>query len=1175
LLAGSGSMASPSESHSRPSALYSTKRLQSFRRPGKEGGARHVPVEDAAKVGKTSLDRLQVLIPSFKSVSEEDSQGGIVKGQQKVEKEKTLVLSAGRQSACGAHNLSAEEKEHGDGDDINFNHSMYPSSFGIHVEDSGADGRSVVTSMQACSPLLFLAKLLSMFCRFFHISLPKQSHGKRIAAGKDVLATYHESILYGKVALSTRVRAGLRGPLLSSIFLLLECIAASLLLALYVRTTYTAGNPKWITKVQFCCSFFFLLDYIIKLYSAPVRLYYALSINGIIDFISTFPIYFTLSGIMTDAAIPEVFLVFRLLRAVPFLSSWVLSGGAVAQEICLLITYAFGVFFLAAGILQWVEWRATPQSVRDANGCPSYGCLSFFEAFYFIIVTVSTVGYGDITLKSNWGRLIAILVIIAAVVFIPVEVNKILDLASRKPYGGKYAVQKVVGSRFIIMSGNISYRALEDFLSEFYHPSHAKDMRAFPLRLVIMAPFKPSFEIKVLLTKYKGRVEFIEGTPLKDSDLERVSANVASAFFLMADHLAQDPDAEDAMQIMRSLSVHRFCGSKVRLIVEMLKPENQDNPIWDDADGGIEIVCPEAICYQLLARSCQVKGLSTFVINLFKSGLKLRNSLPGSWIQQYCHGQQQEIYPVILPLFFFENYLSFDEAAEIVYREFEIILFGLDILTDEETREVVLFPRRRILMSSDIGLVIAEDLAIAEKVSMYGKHSLPSWATNIYKSCHNDFTTSRDRGNLLIHDVRQKRSKTDEYRSGPNSSGSGKRREKNHQGSFGLMSSGHKAELQTQLREIVCASTLGPNGTLAPLEETHDEESNQQTGDENPKVYSLQEAVDLITQWPPLKLEKPDYSVLRKRAATIRKNLEERTMTFVNLDRPHVLLCVQGKWPMNLFYFVEQLRTPFLPKPPIVIMHLDTPNATDWGCVGMFDDVYFLRGSPIYEIDLLRAGVLQAEKVVLLSHRGRLAIDEDPTSEDNGELTPSSLVLDVDNVMITATLERLLHPVRDRILVELHREIEIHYLRPKLRLNAVCFDPMLYSRNRAGTFLFAPAFMEGKGFCSASLTFLLYALFFNRNTVAITEKMISGGEVVEGEGGEQVEGARLEQVEVPKGYEGRMYGEMVVGMLQEKQWLALGLYRPVGYCNSIVSYVYTNPPSKEILVQGDLVYVLR
>ncbi|MCO5551652.1 hypothetical protein L7F22_005156 [Adiantum nelumboides] len=265
-------MASPSQSDSHPSALFSTKRLQSFRRSGKEGsGTRHVPVEEDAAKGqdKSSFERFQVLIPSFKSVSEEESDGGDIKGQQKVPMEKTFMLSAGRQSACTVH---TEEKEHADenlkeGDD-DYYHSMYPSSFGIHVGEGGADGRSEITATQAYSPRLALTKLVSGFRHLFHIPLDrKQRPGKRIAAGKDVLATYHESILYGKVALSTRVRAGLRGPLLSSILLLLECIAASLLLALYVRTTYTsAENPRWITIVQFCCSFFFLLDYIIKLY---------------------------------------------------------------------------------------------------------------------------------------------------------------------------------------------------------------------------------------------------------------------------------------------------------------------------------------------------------------------------------------------------------------------------------------------------------------------------------------------------------------------------------------------------------------------------------------------------------------------------------------------------------------------------------------------------------------------------------------------------------------------------------------------------------------------------------------------------------------------------------------------------------------------------------------------
>jgi hypothetical protein len=41
------------------------------------------------------------------------------------------------------------------------------------------------------------------------------------------------------------------------------------------------------------------------------------------------------------------------------------------------------------------------------------------------------------------------------------------------------------------------------------------------------------------MTFYRDRVEFIQGTPVKDSDLDRVSAKVATAFYLLADQLAK------------------------------------------------------------------------------------------------------------------------------------------------------------------------------------------------------------------------------------------------------------------------------------------------------------------------------------------------------------------------------------------------------------------------------------------------------------------------------------------------------------------------------------------------------------------------------------------------------------------------------------------------------------
>lgn len=45
---------------------------------------------------------------------------------------------------------------------------------------------------------------------------------------------------------------------------------------------------------------------------------------------------------------------------------------------------------------------------------------------------ISTVGYGDITPKSDWGRAVAILAILAALIILPAQVNNIMQLASRR-----------------------------------------------------------------------------------------------------------------------------------------------------------------------------------------------------------------------------------------------------------------------------------------------------------------------------------------------------------------------------------------------------------------------------------------------------------------------------------------------------------------------------------------------------------------------------------------------------------------------------------------------------------------------------------------------------------------------------------------------------------------------
>jgi hypothetical protein len=71
-------------------------------------------------------------------------------------------------------------------------------------------------------------------------------------------------------------------------------------------------------------------------------------------------------------------------------------------------------------------------------------------------------------------------------------------------------------------------------------------------------------------------------------------------------------------------------------------------------------------------------------------------------------------------------------------------------------------------------------------------------------------------------------------------------------------------------------------------------------------------------------------------------------------------------------------------------------------------------------------------------------------------------------------VERLLRPIKDRVIVELQQVTEIQYLRPRVTFDRRIFNTEMYRRNRVATFQFAPPYMDGKAFCPSTLNFLMY-----------------------------------------------------------------------------------------------------
>jgi hypothetical protein len=93
---------------------------------------------------------------------------------------------------------------------------------------------------------------------------------------------------------------------------------------------------------------------------------------------------------------------------------------------------------------------------------------NIFDTYWFTIVTFSTVGYGDISPKHWTGKLIITLFIIAALLYLPVQVDKLWRAFSlhRKHY--KRYTKTPNAKHIVLVAVNLKPLVLRDFLNEIY-----------------------------------------------------------------------------------------------------------------------------------------------------------------------------------------------------------------------------------------------------------------------------------------------------------------------------------------------------------------------------------------------------------------------------------------------------------------------------------------------------------------------------------------------------------------------------------------------------------------------------------------------------------------------------------------------------------------------------------
>ncbi|CAI5745455.1 unnamed protein product [Peronospora destructor] len=634
---------------------------------------------------------------------------------------------------------------------------------------------------------------------------------------------------------------------------------------------------------------------------------------------------------------------------------------------------------------------------------------SVMFAFYFTVVTLGTVGYGDNAPQTVPSRFLAIMFIVMGIILFSMEIDNLISLYKLRQIGNPPYIPKP-DSTHVLIIGNPSFAQLSAILRELFHADHFSDADTQHLQAVVLGNRKAKFT-KPLIAKLKAdpifisRVTYIAGDATRSEDLERSFARDAKAVFVFPDKLTGDAVTEDAMNIMRVLATKRYVGMSVRILVMVLRAEGARHMLAAGVHPN-DIICENVIKMGSLAQNTVSNGISTMLSNLAASlsvdthedrneisipllGAVGKDKSIGpdiltrhvadkelfehSWIQEYYAGAAKEMYLIHLS----KRYagLTFSEAAIRIFRETSgsVLLLGVEIMfSDEEASfrtscesRVLLNPGKSLLLTEWIQCYcIADDLdqvfkykICAEEISLEEMRQPGNTSTfmNQSEDVFQPMLSASCKDDLPCDELRSLTAYT-AYTT-PNYASM-----KNHSSDRSLEAIALRFKNSNQ-------TIIGGN----PYENPPEYAGLYSHEVENPFTKALFNA-----------LSAPPLAVL--------------------LHPKHVVICsFLGEESLeSLRWLISPLRSPYaISHPPITVLDTAEPSDILMRTLSAFNNVYYVRGSPLVYSDLQRAGAKAAAAVVVLGKRSKTT----SMSESASDAELESSIADAEAIFATMLVE--------------------------------------------------------------------------------------------------------------------------------------------------------------------------
>ncbi|KAJ9576312.1 hypothetical protein L9F63_006812, partial [Diploptera punctata] len=300
--------------------------------------------------------------------------------------------------------------------------------------------------------------------------------------------------------------------------------------------------------------------------------------------------------------------------------------------------------------------------------------LNLFQSTYYVVVTFSTVGYGDFVPDIWPSQLYMVIMICVALIVLPTQFEQLaFTWMERQKLGGSYSSHRAQSEKHVVVcSTTLHADTIMDFLNEFYAHPLLQDYY-----VVLLSPMELDTTMRMILQVpiWAQRVIYIQGSCLKDGDLARARMNEAEACFVLAARNYADKTAADEHTILRSWAVKDFAPS-VPQYVQIFRPENKLHVKFAE-----HVVCEDEFKYALLANNCTCPGASTLVtLLLHTSRGQEGQTSQEEWHRLYGKCSGNEIYHIVLgDSRFFGEYegKSFTYASFHSHRKYGVALVGV------------------------------------------------------------------------------------------------------------------------------------------------------------------------------------------------------------------------------------------------------------------------------------------------------------------------------------------------------------------------------------------------------------------------------------------------------------------------------------------------------------------